>query len=110
MPLSETQRDALFEGLISRGWQLRGESIFAPHGTMWLNRVQPWSGDLTDFQERMIARLRRNESAKWMYEHKAKHCELVSDTRSLVDTLTKLVSSPDSPPEMTHDADMGDLG
>jgi putative SOS response-associated peptidase YedK len=94
--LSDQQREALFAALLSRGWHWRDGSIYAPHGTMWLLGTQPWRGDLRDFHARMTGRLRRNQMARWMYERESDHQNLVSDTRSLVQVLADLLSTPNA--------------
>jgi hypothetical protein len=94
MPLTDQQREALLTALLSHGWRWRDGSIYAPHGTMWLLGVDPWAGDLRDFDERMKGRLLRNEMARCMYEREGDHEKLVSDTRSLVKALADLPSTP----------------
>jgi hypothetical protein len=59
MPLTESQRNRLFEELDKIGWRKRDNFLYAPNETVWLLVSEPWSGDLLDFHERMIGRLER---------------------------------------------------
>jgi hypothetical protein len=93
--LTERQKKQLFAGLEVRGWVWREDFIYAPHGTMWLSGMQPWSGDLRDFHERMVGRLQRNLEAGGMYKDPADHQRLVAETRGLVEALTELLTGPD---------------
>jgi hypothetical protein len=94
--LTERQKEQLFAGLEARGWAWREDVIYAPHGSMWLSRSHPWSGDLPDFHERMVGRLQRNMEAGGMYDSPADHQRLVADTRGLVETLAELLTEPDA--------------
>jgi hypothetical protein len=94
MPLSELEKAELFSGLKIRGWTWREAFIYAPHGTMWLLGSEPWVGDLSEFYERMLGRLERNNQVGWMHEDMADHRDLVADTKSLVETLAEMLSAP----------------
>ena len=89
MPLSATQAESLFEALTARGWTWDGETIFAPHRTIWLGRRVPWEGDLLDFLERMEARLVRISAGRFgAYE------QALVDTTLLVDALKIVAAQP----------------
>jgi hypothetical protein len=59
LPLDEDVRRRLIEALIEEGWSLEGDSVFAPHRSMWLLVRKPWHGDLPDMLERMRGRTER---------------------------------------------------
>ena len=92
MPLTESERADLFESLEARGWFWRDDTIYAPNSSMWLLGQTPWVGDLVDFHERMCGRLQRNENHGWLCENAQDHDDLVMDTRSLVEVLTRMLS------------------
>lgn len=92
MPLTESQCADLFAALESRGWSWHEGFIYAPHRSIWLLGSDPWSGDLSDFHERMWGRLQRIEGFLSEYDDPQNHRKTVEDTRSLVDVLATMCS------------------
>jgi hypothetical protein len=85
--LSRPERDYLFALLEAQGWYWQGDTIFAPHRSIWFQRANPWCGALSEFHERMAARLSRIETAPCYADDPQLHREVINDTKGLVDAL-----------------------
>lgn len=83
MVLSAEERDTLLGALEQNGWSWDGDFIYASHKTMWLLGSDPWQGDITDFYERMSARVERLIGQKAYYTDPLQHQRVVEDTQSL---------------------------
>jgi hypothetical protein len=93
MVLAAEERDALLSALESNGWFREGDFIYAPHRSIWLLTADPWQGDLSDFHERMSARLGRLAQQGSHYDDPLRHQHVVGDTQGLVATLKELLDA-----------------
>jgi hypothetical protein len=93
MPLIKEERDSLLRGLERKGWLWDGDFIYAPHRTMWLLGAHPWQGDVSDFHERMSARVDRLAEQKAHFDAPIQHQHAVEDTQSLVEMLTERLNA-----------------
>lgn len=92
MPLTESQRVALFAALESRGWTWHADFVCAPNRSIWLLGSMPWASDLSDFHDRMHGRLRRIEGHSSHYDDSQDHRRVMEDTQGLVDVLAAMRS------------------
>ena|SRR5215212_5097986 len=93
MALTAEEREAILKSLESKGWFWEGDCIYAPHKSMWLLGADLWQGDMSDFLERMSARVERISRHKSHYDDPLQHQRIVEDTKSLVDTLKELLNA-----------------
>ena len=93
MVLIAEDRDSLLRALERKGWLWDGDFLLAPHKTMWLLGANPWQGDISDFHERMSARVERLAQQKAHYDDPLQHQQVVEDTQSLVGTLRELLNA-----------------
>ena len=90
MVMSAEERDALLRAVERKGWFWEGDFIYAPHKSMWLLGSNPWEGDVSDFLDRMSARVEGISPPQAHYDDPLRHRNIVDDTQSLVDTLKEL--------------------
>ena len=79
----ETQCSRLFTELEKAGWHRRSGFLYAPYETMWLLISEPWTGDIRDFHDRMVARLRGINNLR--------ACRSESDWQKGVNDMTGLI-------------------
>ena len=83
MAMSYRQTQSLFLLLEQSGWSWREDHIYAPKETLWLNRENPWTGDVVDFYDRMCNRRERIKSQ----EKSIVSLDAFADVDSLVSAL-----------------------
>jgi len=93
MALTAEERDAILKPLERKGWFWEGDFIYAPHRSMWLLGADLWQGDMSDFLERMSARVERISRHESHYDDPLQHQRIIEDTESLVDTLKELLNA-----------------
>ena len=81
--MDEDEANRLLEALAEAGWVSRERWIYAPRGTMWLNRVRPWHEGLRALLERMTGRLNSLRQQRGFDD-------AIADTQSLVDVVERL--------------------
>lgn len=91
MHLEEQARRLLIETLISNGWVVEGEFIYAPRRTIWFLCSNPWQDDLAEMLERMQGRLERIRRNGPHSGDEAGYQDSVDDTGGLVRVLEGLV-------------------
>jgi len=93
--MNAVEKQHLFEALEKNLWAWRGGALHAPNGTMWLDRNNPWNGDLGSFREHMKARaMRIQENLQGPAEHIEDVDASLTDVAGLVEVLDRLLGSP----------------
>jgi len=87
----ETQRSRLFADLEKAGWHRRSGFLYAPYETMWLLISEPWTGDIRDFHDRMVGRLRGVKDLRF-YRSESDQQKGVNDMSDLIQVLRTMIS------------------
>lgn len=88
--LSKNEVRKITRKLLSKGWSVNGEFIYAPHKTMWLHREKMWTQNLRNFRNRMAGRFQRITELEKRYPRE--NHDSLDDARSLVETLDSLAT------------------
>jgi hypothetical protein len=91
MGLTVEDCSILFGKLRQQGWQQEGEFLYAPNRTIWFRCADPWQGDLSDFRERMIGRVRRINYNRGHYPDPADCEKVLSDTEAVIAALSGML-------------------
>jgi hypothetical protein len=87
----ETQCSRLFADLEKAGWHRRSGFLYAPYETMWLLISEPWTGDIQDFHDRMVGRLRLVKNLR-AYRSESDQQKGVNDMTDLIQVLHTMIS------------------
>jgi hypothetical protein len=86
-------REAFEKALEVRGWYREGETIFAPHRTMWFSELDSWLKNIAEFHLRMKERRDRiKANVQNHYLDPQQHKNAVEDAEGLVSAIEEMTA------------------
>jgi uncharacterized membrane protein YccC len=82
---------AFVKALEDKGWHWEGQTIYAPHRSMWLSELDSWLNDIAGFQERMEARRDRIKANRQHHTDQQQHEHVVDDVEGLLRAIEEVI-------------------
>jgi hypothetical protein len=86
-------REAFEKALEARGWYREGETIFAPHRTVWFSELDSWLKNIAEFHLRMKERRDRITSNTQHHQmDPQQHKNAVEDADGLISAIEEMTA------------------